>query len=156
MNINNDSNSSKGKPKTVSILGDSMVKRLNDYFFTKKMRHIYLVKARPFSGANVSCMINLTRWEARSYYTTYSDKWSSKWSTQIAKSIIELAMFLKFDGNSKIVSGIVPRFDNLNNQVTEVNNHLALMCGQRDIPFISHSETIDSSKHFNESKFYLN
>ena len=29
------------------------------------------------------------------------------------------------------------------------------MCGQRNIPFISHSETIDSSKHLNDSKLHF-
>ena len=54
------------------------------------------------------------------------------------------------------MSGIVPRFDNLNNKVTEVNNRLVLMCAERNIPFISHRESIDSSKHLNESKLHLN
>ena len=44
------------KQKTVYILGDSMVKKLNWYFLTKKVRHKFLVKVRPFSGAKVSCM----------------------------------------------------------------------------------------------------
>ena len=54
------------------------------------------------------------------------------------------------------MSGIVPRFDNLNNKATGVNNHFVLMCAERNISFISHSETIDSSKHINESKLHLN
>ena len=54
------------------------------------------------------------------------------------------------------MSGIVPRFDNLNNKVTEVNNRLVLMCAERNIPFISYRESIDSSKHLNESKLHLN
>lgn len=62
-------------------------------------------------------------------------------------------MSRKLDENSVMVGGIVPRFDNLN-EVNEVNNRLALMF-QRDVPFISHSQTIDSSKHLNESKLHL-
>ena len=54
-----------------------------------------------------------------------------------------------------LVSGIVPRNGNLNNKATEVNNHLLLMCKERKIPFIVLSETIDSSKHLNESKLHL-
>ena len=53
------------------------------------------------------------------------------------------------------MSGIVPRFDNLNNKATEVNNRLVLMCAERKILFISHSESIVSSKHFNESKLHF-
>ena len=60
------------------------------------------------------------------------------------------------NGNSVIVSGIVPHFDNLNNKATEVNNHLVLICAERNILFISHSESIDSSKYLNKSKLHLN
>ena len=63
---------------------------------------------------------------------------------------------MKNNGNSVIVSGIVPRVDNLNNKATEVNNRLVLTCTERNIPFISHSESIDSSKHLNESKLHSN
>ena len=56
----------------------------------------------------------------------------------------------------KIVSGIVPRFNNLSNTVNKVNNCLTLISGQRDIPFVSHSETIDKSKHLNGRKVQLN
>ena len=65
-------------------------------------------------------------------------------------------MSLKIDENSVIVSSIVLRFDNLNNKANEVNNRLVHMCRERDIPFISHTESIDPSKHLKESKFHLN
>ena len=85
-----------------------------------------------------------------------NDLRTEKTASQIAKSITDLTTSLKNNGNSVIVSGIVPRFDNLNNKVTEVNNRLVLMCAERNIPFISHRESIDSSKHLNESKLHLN
>ena len=65
-------------------------------------------------------------------------------------------MSLKSSRSSIIVSGIVPSFDNLNKKASEVSNRLALMCKDRKVPFVSHSETIDSSKHLNESKLHLN
>ena len=40
-----------------------------------------------------------------------------------------------------------PRFDNLNNKANEVNNRLVAMCGISDITFLSHSESINPSKH---------
>ena len=81
---------------------------------------------------------------------------SEKTTSQIARSITELAMSLKDNHNSVIVSGIVPKNCNLNNKATEVNNHLLLMCKERKIPFIAHSENIDSSKHRNDCKLHLN
>ena len=44
---------------------------------------------------------------------------------------------------------IIPRFDNLNNKVSQANNCLMAMCGDRDIPLLSHSESVTSSKHVN-------
>ena len=71
---------------------------------------------------------------------------NEKTPSQIVRSIAELAMSLKDNGDSVIVSGIVQKHDNLNNKATEVNNRLLLMCKERKIQFISYSETTDSSK----------
>ena len=50
-------NNRNNKNKTnVYILGDSIVKNLNGYLLTKKIRHKHLVKVRLFSGAKISCM----------------------------------------------------------------------------------------------------
>ena len=38
------------------ILGDSIVKNVNGYVLTKKLRNKKLIKVRSFSGAKVSCM----------------------------------------------------------------------------------------------------
>ena len=54
------------------------------------------------------------------------------------------------------VSGIVPSLDELNNKAAEVNNRLELMSKQRRLSYISHCETIDPSKHLNESNLRLN
>ena len=80
-------------------------------------------------------------------HTRTKDLQSEKTSSQILKSIIELAMSLKSNRNYIIVSGIALWFDNLNNKVNEVNNSLAFTRGQRDVPFIYHSEIKDSSEH---------
>ena len=50
--------------------------------------------------------------------TRTNDLRSEKTVNQIAKSITELAMSLKDNDNSGIVSDIVPRHDNLINKVT--------------------------------------
>ena len=45
-------------------------------------------------------------------------------------------MPLESDGNFIIVSGIIPWYDNLNNKINKVNNHLALMHKQKySFPF---------------------
>ena len=137
---NNVNDITKEKQETVYILGDSMVKKLNGYLLTRKVRHKFLVKVRPFSGAKVSCMVDHVKPTLRDdkpdhiiLHTGTNDLRSEKTSSNIAKSIVDLAMSLKSSGSSVIVSGIVPRFDNLNNKASEVNNRLALMCKDRKV-----------------------
>ena len=68
-------------------------------------------------------------------HTGTNDFRSEKTASQIARSVTEIAMSLKDIDNSVIVSGIVPRHDNLNNKATEVNNRLLLICKERKTPF---------------------
>ena len=50
-NRNNSNKYRNNKNKVnVYILGDSMVKKLNGYLLTRKIRHQHLVKVRSFSG----------------------------------------------------------------------------------------------------------
>ena len=129
----------------------------------KKVRHKFLVKVRPFTGAKVSCMVDHVKPTIRDdkpdhviLHTGTNDLRSEKTASQIARSITELAMSLKNNHTSDIASGIAPRNDNLNNKATEVNNRFLRMCKERKILFVAHSEYIDSSKHFNASKLLLN
>ena len=47
---------SQNSKETVFILGDSMVKKLNGFLLTRKLKHKCLVKVGPFSSAKVRCM----------------------------------------------------------------------------------------------------
>ena len=76
-----------------------MVKKLNGYLLTKKVRHKFLVKVRPFSGAKVSCMVDHVKPTIRDFkpyhvilHTGTNDLHSEKTANQIARSVTELAM----------------------------------------------------------------
>ena len=47
---------SQTSKETVFILEDSMVKKINGFLLTRKLKHKSLVKVRPFSSAKVRCM----------------------------------------------------------------------------------------------------
>ena len=83
---------------------------------------------------------------------------SERTASQIARSIMELALTLKFEDNKISVSLIVPRNDNLNNKANEVNSRLIHMCAERNIPCIDHTNTnsIQPQNHLNESKLHFN
>ena len=53
------------------------------------------------------------------------------------------------------ISSIIPRNDNWNNKVMEVNSYLKDLCESIDIIFISNT-TINLKKHLNNSRLHLN
>ena len=161
---NNNSNSrTERNQQKVFILGDSMVKNVNGFFLTKNIKHRFLVKVRSFSSAKVSCMNDHAKPTMRDFdpehiilHVGTNDLNSERTASQIANSVITLATTLKNDNNKIHISLIVPRFDNLNNKVNEVNNRLINMCQERNINFINHTNTIDPKRHLNESHLHLN
>ena len=145
------------------ILGDSMVKKVNGFFLTKYIKHKYLVKVKSFSSANTRCMHDHVKPTIRDFNPEHiivhmgtNDLDSEKTASQIASSIIELATSLKNETNKIYVSLIVPRYDELNNKVNELNIWLMNMCHARNIGCINHSDTIDPEQHLNESNIHLN
>ena len=81
---------------------------------------------------------------------------SSKTASQISRSVTDLAMSLKSETNSVTILLIVPRKNTSNNKAQRVNSRLINMCGECDIFFIDHTNTIDTERHLNESKVHLN
>ena len=79
---------------------------------------------------------------------------SDRTSSQIAKEIIDLALSLKSEKNRISISLLTPRSDKLNDEASEVNNHLINMCSHRNIAYIDHSSSIQQN-HINESKVHL-
>ena len=162
--IDDTRNASPSKTKkSVFILGDSMVKKVNGFYLTKDIKHKFLVKVRSFSSAKTGCMYDHAKPTIREVSPEHiilhvgtNDLNSEKTVSKISNSIIDLANSLKNETNNIHVSLIVPRNDNLNNKVNEVNNRLINMCEQRNIKIINHSDTIDRSRHLNESHLHLN
>ena len=54
------------------------------------------------------------------------------------------------------ISGIIPRNDQWNDKVREVNDNLASMCENGNISFIDHSGSIGPRKNLKNSKLHLN
>ena len=55
-----------------------------------------------------------------------------------------------------IVSVIIPRNDESNNKVAEVNEYVQNMCKESEIPFINYGKRINPRKHPDRSKLQLN
>ena len=78
---------------------------------------------------------------------------SNKTASQIWRSDIDLALPLKSETNTVTISLIVPRKDSLNNKAQEVNSQFINMCGERDITFVDHTDTIDTEDIWTKAKF---
>ena len=116
-----------------------------------------------FSSAKTRCMYDQVKPTMRDFNPEHviihvgtHDLNSGKTANQIANSIVELAPSLKNEKNNIYVSLIVPRNDNLNNKVNEVNSRLTNTFNHRGFPVINHTKTIDPGNHLNESQFHLN
>ena len=88
--------------ETVFILGDSMVKKLNGFLLTRKLNHKCLVKTRPFGTVKVRCIHDHVKPSVQDFNPDHiilhcgiNDLSSERAASQIARSIIELALTLK-------------------------------------------------------------
>ena len=140
-----------------------MVKKVNGFYLTRNIKHKFLVKVRPFSSAKTRCMYDHAKPTIRELNPEHiilhvgtNDLNTEKTASQVSKSILDLVNSLKNETNTIHASLIVPRNDHLNNKVNEVNSRLINMCQQQNIKIINHTDTIDPSKHLNESLFHLN
>ena len=125
---------SKSSKETVFILGDIMVKKLNCFLLTRKLNYKCLVKVRPFSSAKFRCMHDHVKPSVQDFNLNHTilhcktnDLSSERTASQIARSIIELALTLKSHDNKISISLFVPRNDNLNNKANGVNSCLIYM-----------------------------
>ena len=139
------------------------IKNVNGHLLTKKLRNKRLIKVRSFSGAKVSCMCDHVKPTIQEFNPNHiilhvetNELKSSMTASQISRSIIHLALSLQSETNAVTISLIVPRKDSLNNKAQEVNSRYINMCGERDITFFDHTDTIGIERHLNESKVHLN
>lgn len=113
--MKNKSNSNcipREKSRTRYILGDSTIKKLNGYFFTKIVRHKDLIKFWSVLGSKASCMVAYvmpTLWDDKPVHTLQAgiSDFPTEKTSHIAKSIMDLITSLIRNDNLVIVSGII-------------------------------------------------
>ena len=149
--------------KKVFVLGDSMVKHIKGWYITKKLENKHKVYIRQFAGSKRICMNDYVKPCIREnnphhiiFHVGTNDIPTSKDPLAIAQSIVDLAKSVMTQDRSVAISGIIPRNDQWNNKVKEVNDSLAGMCENDNISFIDHSRPIDPRKNLNDSKLHLN
>ena len=89
------------------------------------------------------------------FHVGTNDVPSNKKAKSNVESIVSLAKEVKASKIDVSISSIIPRNDNWNNKLMEVNSYLKDLSESNDIPFISNT-TINPKEHLNNSRLHLN
>jgi len=119
------------------------------------------VVVKSFSGATTVCMTDYIKSSLKHKPDTIilhcgTNNLKTKDSKTICSNILDLAKFMTSSNEDTgiIVSGIVPRDDELNPKAMEVNKMLMTACNERNIGFINNNN-IDPRSHLNKSRLHL-
>lgn len=145
--------------KVVAIMGDSMLKNVHGYKLSSQEQKVVV---KSFSGAKTECMnhyivptLKLKPDVVVLHCGTNDLK--SKQPEEISENIIDLAKSVSqiSESTGVIISGIVPRGDDLNQNAEKVNEMLEKLCNDLNVGFVDNSR-IDPRKHLNNSRLHLN
>ena len=152
----------KSNTRTITILGDSIVKDLQPHKMKRRLGRNEKLFVKSFSGANVADMVDYARPTVRKesdlivLHAGTNDLRSSKTPENIASDIMKLALEIKSANNEVILSSILFRDDNpeLNEKGNATNTILKSECQFYNILFIDNSNI--QKQHLNGSKLHLN
>ena len=158
-NINDDVK--RGKNRSVVILGDSMLKDIEQHKVRNGLANNEKVFVKHFSGATVKDMKSYVI-PTKSFendliilHCGTNDLRSIKKPSDIADEIINLALDLKTEKNDLMISGIVPRRDKFNGKGMEVNKYLISQCNVNNIHYID-NKNLNTTSDLNMSGLHLN
>ena len=122
-----------------------MLKDIEQQKLRKGLNNMERVFVKHFSGATVEDMKNYVI-PSKKYendlvilHVGTNDLRNQKVATEIAKEIVELVTDMETTKNDIMISGIIPRRDNLNEKATEVNKLLQNTCGSYNFYFIDNT-----------------
>ena len=149
--------------RNITILGTSIIKDIKPYKMNKSLEPGSKIYVKPFSGAKVSCMRDYVKPSLRYNPDLIilgagaNDLKSEKTAEMISDEIIDLASDMKSDTNEIMVSGIVPRNDDisLHEKGERVNELIREMCHSKGLGYVDNSN-INPNKHLNGSGVHLN
>ena len=122
----------KEKAKSVLIIGDSMIKHVNGWHLSKKLKPKYKVMVRSFPGAATQCMNDYGKPSIRAQpdhfilHVGTNDLISDSTPTEVARKVFDIARRLKSDTCDITFSELIIRIDNpdLDKTRIEVNTHV--------------------------------
>ena len=147
--------------RSVTILGDSIVKGIQGHKMKSAVNNTMNIFVKSFPGANTEDMYSYTKPTLKHnpnliiLHCGTNDLRNDRSTESIAEDIVRLAYSLKTETTDVIVSGITPRYDNLDGKGKEVNKILYNKLSEINLGFINNGN-IDPSLHLNNSGLHLN
>lgn len=151
-------NKNKNNLKSIHIIGDSIIKEIKGWKLSGNNNRVVV---KTFPGASTNCMKSYVKPTTEKnpdgiiLHCGTNDLRANSNPEELSLHIVNLALSLKTDTNSVIVSGITARKDKLSEKVKAVNDILKHECGRRNLGFIDNSN-IDADTHLNRSRLHLN
>ena len=127
--------------KSITILGDSLLKDIKSFKARKSLRKNERLYIKSFSGATTTDMEDYMKPSLKYHPDTIlfhigtNNLRSDDSSTTIAENILNLAKEAKTEDNKVAISGIIVRKDDLNDKGDEVNNIVKHQAGEYGIKF---------------------
>ena len=134
--------------RKITIIGDSMLSgvKANRRKLTEKIEKQDEVYVKDHSGATIDDLnsyiipVKKRSPELVIIHGGTNDLRSHQTAEQIGKSIVHLAEFARNETNEVVISGIIPRADNLNTKAEEVNKVTRKLCIENKILFMDNSD----------------
>ena len=128
----------KKSKKTVFIVGDSKIKKIDRYLLTKSINHKFLVKVRPFTTAKTIDIYDHLKPTLRDVnpglfiiHVGTNDLPLNKTSNEIAEEIVKLAESVKKTSSKIVISNIVICEDDYKTKADDINKILEEICGKK-------------------------
>ena len=151
----------KKRQRNIVILGDSMINNIDREKVQRGLYNNDKVYVKSFPGATSKDMESYST-PIKDYendliilHCGTNDLKGNKSPAEIAKEIFRVANNLKTQTNEVMISGIVPRRDNLQEKGKMVNSLLLSACAANDFHYIDNSN-VDIYAHLNRGGLHLN
>lgn len=151
----------KKKKRTISIIGDSMVKDIKGFKMRNGMKNREKIYIKCFPGATTQCMEDYVKPSLKHkpdiilLHVGTNDLRSSKSAEMIAKEVINLSIKIKNQENEVIISSIISRNDSLDQKGLHVNTFLKELCVEHNLLYCDNSG-ISKNHHLNSNGLHLN
>ena len=152
---------SKHSKRTISFIGDSLLKDIKPYNLKHKIKKADKLYVQSYRGARTSAMKHHAKASEDFSSDIYlghagtNDLKLEKTPDEIANDLLEIGLQLKKGDNKVFISGILTRRDNYNEKGKKDNECLKLRCSNYLLDYIDNSGII-TNRHLNQSGLHLN